>query len=228
MNISIIVPTYNEISTIGSFLEQLDSLEGTAEILFADGGSTDGTVEKISVRYPVIRCPKGRASQMNAAAWQAGGEMLWFVHCDSRLPPDALEQIAQVAEDGAKFGCFHIAFDYRGPFMGCNTFFSNFRASYWRIAIGDQGIFVNRELFLRLGGFPELPIMEDYAFSRQMKRQGIALKLLSGTITTSGRRYQREFPLVTMARMFYLRCLYRAGANIEGIARRYRDIRRQP
>lgn len=225
MKISLIVPVYNESTAIDPFLGGLAELPGDWEILFADGGSTDGTAEKIQARYTLLLCPKGRARQMNAAAEQASGEVLWFVHCDSVLPGDAYGQIAGAVRAGAVFGCFHIGFDYDGPFMRCNTYFSNRRARVGKIAFGDQGIFMTRELFFQQGGFPDLPIMEDYAFSRAMKRRHIPLTVLPGQIVTSGRRYRGEFPLVTMWRMFYLRCLYRAGVDIHEIARRYRDIR---
>ena len=109
--------------------------------------------------------------------------------------------------------------------MGCNTALSNLRSKLWHIAFGDQGMFMTRGLFLEAGGFPELPIMEDYEFSRRMKRAGVPLQVLPGRIVTSGRRYRTGRPLRTMWQMFWLRCLYRAGADIHEIARRYRDIR---
>lgn len=225
MRISLILPVYNERSAISACLDNLAALRGDVEVLFADGGSDDGTREALAGRYPVISCPKGRAAQMNLAARAATGQVLWFVHCDSVLPQDGPAQIERAVSQGAEFGCFRIAFDYQGPFMGCNTFFSNFRARHWHVAFGDQGIFLTREQFFRQGGFPDLPIMEDYALSRQMKRQKIPLTVLPGTVITSGRRYRGEYPLITMARMFYLRCLYRAGVDIWKIARLYRDIR---
>lgn len=225
MKISLIIPVYNESATIGRCLANLAELKGEAEILFADGGSTDGTPEVIAGRYPVICCPKGRARQMNEAAGRSCGDVLWFSHCDSVLPPDALGQIEAAVSRGARFGCFRIGFDYQGPFMGCNTFNSNLRARLWHIAFGDQGMFMTRELFFQEGGFPDLPIMEDYAFSRRMKRAGVRLQVLPGRIITSGRRYQTSHPLRTMWQMFYLRCLYRAGVDIDEIARRYCDVR---
>ncbi len=225
MKISLIIPTYNEIGVIDQCLSNVAALKGEVEVLFADGGSTDGTPEKIAGRYPVLSCPKGRACQMNEGARQAAGSVLWFSHCDSILPCDGLEQIRQAVSNGAQFGCFHIGFDYKGPFMGCNAFQSNLRAKLWQIAFGDQGIFVDRDLFFQAGGFPGLPIMEDYEFSRRMKRAGVRLCVLPGRIVTSGRRYQTGHPLWTMWQMFYLRCLYRTGVNIDEIARRYQDIR---
>lgn len=225
MRISLIIPVYNESALIERCLANLAELSGEVEILFADGGSTDGTLETIAGHYPVIRCPKGRARQMNAAAEQSSGDVLWFSHCDSVLPSDALEQIRAAVSGGARFGCFHIGFDYQGPLMWCNTFNSNLRAKLWHIAFGDQGMFMTRELFVHAGGFPDLPIMEDYEFSRRMRREGVRLQVLPGRILTSGRRYRTDHPLRTMWKMFYLRCLYRAGVDIDKIARQYRDVR---
>ena len=225
MKISVIIPIYNESSTIERCLAGLRRLSGDFEVLFADGGCTDDTLLKIGGEYPVIPCPKGRAKQMNTAAQKAAGEVCWFVHCDSILPDNACAEIASAVEQGAVFGCFHIGFDYDGPFMGCNTYLSNRRAKVSRIAFGDQGIYVTRELFEKYGGFPDLPIMEDYEFSRRMKRDDVPLTVLSGKIITSGRRYRTGFPLKTMWKMFYLRCLYRAGVDIQKISDMYRDIR---
>ena len=224
MKITMILPVYNEGKTIDNILSQLEALPGDWEILFADGGSRDDTLEKIGARYRVLKSPKGRANQMNHGAANASSEVLWFVHCDSVLPLDAHAQISSAIDNGAQWGCFHIGFDYDGPFMGCNTYFSNRRAKKG-IAFGDQGIWVKKKLFDTLGGFPDLPIMEDYEFSLRMRRAGIPICQLPGKIITSGRRYEKRFPLLTMWQMFWLRCLYRRGVDIQEIARRYKDIR---
>ena len=224
MKLSLIIPIYNESAVIERCLANLRSLRGEVEILFADGGSSDDTVERIAPRHRVLHSPRGRANQMNFAAQQAKSEILWFVHCDSGLPKDAHEQISRAAARGETWGCFHIGFDYNGPFMGCNTYLSNRRARNG-IAFGDQGIWVKKTLFETMGGFPDLPIMEDYEFSLRMKSRGLPITQLGGTIITSGRRYNTQFPLLTMWQMFYLRCLYRRGVDIQEIARRYKDIR---
>ena len=130
MKLSLIIPIYNESEVIDRCLANLRSLRGEVEILFADGGSTDDTLAKIGDAYRVISCPKGRARQMNAAAQEARGDILWFSHSDSLLPSDAVEQILAAAEKGAVFGCFHIGFDYDGPFMKMNTRNSNRRAKW--------------------------------------------------------------------------------------------------
>ena len=224
MKITMIIPIYNESKTIGPMLTQLEQLSGDWEILFADGGSSDDTLAQIGDRFRVLHAPKGRANQMNFAAAQASCDYIWFVHCDSRLPKEAHAQISAAAEKGAAWGCFHIGFDYDGPFMGCNTYLSNRRAKRG-IAFGDQGIWVRRDVFESMGGFPDLPIMEDYEFSRQMRSANIPICQLPGRIITSGRRYEKKFPLITMWQMFWLRCLYRQGVDIQKIARRYKDIR---
>lgn len=224
MKITMILPVYNESKTIGSMLCQLDDLPGDWEILFADGGSSDDTLAKIGDRYTVLHAPKGRANQMNYAAAQASGDVVWFVHCDSQLPKDAHAQISAAAERGAQWGCFRIGFDRKGLFMRCNTLMSNLRA--WRgIAFGDQGIWVRKEMFESVGGFPDLSIMEDYEFSRRMAAAGIPICQLPGRIITSGRRYETRFPIITALRMVHLRHLYRSGVDIQEIARRYKDIR---
>ena len=224
MKITMIIPVYNESKTVDKMTEQLEKLPGDWEILFSDGGSKDDTVQKISRRFRVLNSPKGRANQMNHGAANASSEVLWFVHCDSQLPKDAHEQISRAVEQGACWGCFRIGFDYDGPFMGCNTYFSNRRAKKG-IAFGDQGIWIKKDVFESIGGFPDLPIMEDYEFSLRMKAAGIPITQLPGRIITSGRRYETKFPPVTMWQMFYLRCLYRKGVDIQEIARRYKDIR---
>ncbi len=225
MKLSLIIPIYNESAVIGPFVEELKKLPADVEVLFADGGCSDDTLSRIADRYGVISCPKGRARQMNAAATQATGDVLWFLHCDSRLPPNAAEDILQAVAQGAHFGCFHIGFDQGGFWMACNTFFSNARVRLWRVAFGDQGIFLTRSLFEELGGWPDLPIMEDLELSRRVKKKKIPLRQLPGRIITSARRYRSSHPLRTMVLMFTLRCRYRMGGDIEDIARRYRDIR---
>lgn len=224
MKISMIIPIYNESRTIDTMLAQLDALPGDWEILFADGGSSDDTADRIGNRYRVLHCPKGRANQMNHGAKYASSDVIWFVHCDSQLPKDAHDQISRAVSRGEKWGCFHIGFDYNGPFMGCNTYFSNRRARKG-IAFGDQGIWIKKDVFDTIGGFPDLPIMEDYEFSLRMKSAHIPICQLPGRIVTSGRRYQGKFPPVTMWQMFWLRCLYRRGTDIQQIAQRYKDIR---
>jgi len=223
MRLSVIVPVYNEESVLAQLGKTLAQLPPEVEVLIADGGSTDRTAEILGRAYAVIPCPKGRAAQMNAAAEQSSGDVLWFVHADSLLPQDGPEEIIRAAESGARFGCFHIRFDRDGPLMAWNALASNLRARRG-IPFGDQGMFIERGLFERIGGFPELPIMEDYALSRDLRGRKIACHVLPGCITASARRYQ-DGTIRAMVQMLYLRHLFRRGHDIHDIARRYRDIR---
>lgn len=225
MKLSLIIPIYNEAKTIEACQENLRNLDGELEIIFADGGSTDGTRDMIAPDFIFLDAPKGRANQMNDAASKATGNVLWFAHADTILPSDGPTQIRSAVSEGAQFGCFHIAFDAPGLLMKINAVMSDFRASFWQIAFGDQAIFLTRDLFERIGGWPDLPIMEDYELSRKIKRDGVSLHLLPGTVRTSARRYAKRPSLLVMFKMFHLRHLYRKGHDIKDIARRYRDIR---
>ena len=222
--LSIIIPVLNEEKTISACLENLSALSGDFEVVFADGGSADGTVEQIAGRHRVVPCPKGRAKQMNHAAAQCKGDVLLFSHCDSRLPADAVQEIEKVVGEGANFGCFHISFDLKHPFMTICTFQSNRRVWMNGVAFGDQGMFFTRNAFEEAGGWPDLPIMEDYEMSRKLRDKYWPV-LLPGRILTSARRYREGGMLPTMWKMFRLRCMYRRGEDINEIARLYRDIR---
>lgn len=229
--ISVIIPTYNEESTIESLLKTLEPLRlGGAEILFSDAGSTDNTLFLIPKDrgYRVFLSPKkGRACQMNYAAEQSRGEILFFLHCDSELPEDAEAEIRQVM---AKYdaGCFGIDFrNQRNFFMHTCKWISNHRVKDRRVMFGDQGIFLKRGLFFAAGEYPELPIMEDYQFSLTLKEMDVKLGMTKKRIFTSARRFSGStlHKLSVMWQMNRLRAAYRRGVPIEEIAARYRDIR---
>lgn len=226
MTISVIVPVYNEISTIDAMIRQLEGIRNEAEIIIADGGSTDGTCDVIPDWCRLLHTPKGRARQMNAGAEAATGDILFFLHCDSELPDDAVAEIRKVMTTH-EAGCFGIAFHSRQFFMWTCRVMSNLRAGKRRIMFGDQGIFITRELFSQLGGYPELPIMEDYQLSLTMKEQGVKPGMCRHRIYTSDRRFpKKNIPkLRVMWKMHMLRLAYRMGKPIEDIAAQYRDIR---
>ena len=222
--LSLIVPVLNEAQKIDGFLAQLQGLSGDWEVIFADGGSTDGTAERIAAHYPVVHCPKGRARQMNEGARHAGGQVLLFLHCDSVLPRDLCAQVEEVIRRGYRFGCFRIRFDSSHPWMRCCSFCSNLRVRLRKIAFGDQGIFLTRELFDQIGGFADLPIMEDYKLSMDLKGK-VPLGQTRGYLTTSARRFQQGGMLRTMWKMQVLQHRFRKGCPAQEIARLYRDIR---
>lgn len=224
MRISIIVPIYNEETTIRAFLRTLEPVKDRAEIIFVDGGSTDGTLSMIPEEYTVLHGRKGRAGQMNLGAEKSTGDVLFFLHCDSEIPEDALEQIELVMRR-YKAGCFGIAFHSRNIWMKCCQVISNHRIKDRKVMFGDQGIFIRRKLFFEMGGFPEIPVMEDYQFSLTLKERKIKIGTTTKRIYTSDRRFAEGGRLRVMWKMNRLRAMYRRGIDIERIAGLYRDVR---
>lgn len=226
MKISIIIPVYNEESTIEKLKVSLLPLKGRCEIIFVDGGSTDASAALIGADYPVLHSPKGRARQMNLGAKNSTGDVLFFLHCDSEVPPFALEEIEEVMENH-RAGCFGIAFHSRHFFLFTCRAISNHRVKDRKVMFGDQGIFIERKLFFEIGMFPDIPVMEDYQLSLTLKEMGIRLGLAKHRIYTSDRRFRGSSldRLRVMWRMNRLRAMYRRNVPIEEIAKLYKDVR---
>ncbi len=224
--ISLIVCTYNEASTAQRLTRQLNALNGQCEIVIADGGSTDGTREMLGADFKVIDCPKGRGRQLNRGVAASHGDILFFIHADSILPPDALAQIREVMRS-YRAGCFGITFPRSTIAMACCQRLSNFRARRRKVMFGDQGIFIERALFAELGGFREIALMEDYQLSLDLAQRRIAYGMCKQRIQTSDRRYTGGMlhQLVVMRQMAKLRKRYRNGEDPETLAREYRDLR---
>ena len=219
--ISIIIPCYKEGDTLSKMEEELRPYKKQAEILFADGGENH-----FSGEYKVVPCPKGRAKQMNTAAVVASGDILFFLHCDSILPKGFLEEIREALRK-TPVACFGIRFSPSTPLMMICSFISNHRVYDRKVMFGDQGIFLGRELFFQMGGFPDLPLMEDYQFSLNLKSRGIPMGLCKKRLITSERRFSGSFfhKLSIMWKMNRLRARYRKGEDINALAREYKDIR---
>lgn len=224
--ISVIVPIYNEVKTIEALQDQLEPLRDKCEILFVDGGSTDGTTELIRPCFSLLHSEKGRAKQMNAGAMKSHGDILFFLHCDSELPSKPLAEIRRVMRD-YRAGCFGIAYHSWNFFMFTCRVISNHRIKDRKVMFGDQGIFLERELFFEAGMFPEIPIMEDYQFSLTLKEMGVRLGMAKRRIYTSDRRYPAGTvpKLKFMWKMNRMRKMYRDQVPIEKIDRLYRDVR---
>ncbi len=226
MKLSIIIPTYNEETTIEKMLSTLEPLKHKCEIIFVDGSSTDKTVELIGDKYPVYQSPKGRAGQLNYGAKISTGDVLFFLHCDSEVPPTAVEDIEKVLENH-RVGCFGIAFHSWHFFLFTCRVISNHRIKDRKVMFGDQGIFIEKDLFFEVGMFPEIPILEDYQFSLTLKERGIKLGIAKRRIYTSARRFEGNTvkKLKIMWRMNRLRAMYRRGIPPEEIALLYEDVR---
>ena len=224
--VSVIIPVYNESAAIGKMMEQLLPYKNKCEIIFVDGGSTDDTVSRIGSKYRVISSEKGRGNQLNRGAEASSGDILFFLHCDSIVPQDFLSEIRRCMAH-SEYGCFGVKFPSKNIFMLTNRIISNNRAFRRGYPFGDQGIFIDRDLFFSSGMFPEIPVMEDYEFSIRLKNAGKMPAKTRKRILTSDRRYEKGTIgiLRTERSMYRLRKKYRAGASIKEIYSQYRDIR---
>lgn len=225
MKVSIIIPVYNEAKTIDIMQNNLKELTGDFEVIFVDGGSSDNTISMISKQYKAIASEKGRANQMNKGALFSLGEVLFFMHCDSKFEKSIVFEIQEVMKS-YEAGYFGIKFDTNNILMKCCEKMSNLRASRG-IVFGDQGIFIKKELFFKLGMFPNLPIMEDYQFSLTAQISNVKWGKAKSFLTTSDRRFSGSNlqKLKTMINMNRFRAMYRKGYDIEVISRLYKDLR---
>lgn len=188
-----------------------------------DGGSRDAT-PVVAARFPrarLLESPRGRARQMNAGAGTARGEVLLFLHADTRLPDGALAAVeAAIKDPGVVGGRFDVSFDNARAVFRMIAWFMNLRSRWSGISTGDQAIFVRRDVFEAMDGYREMPLMEDVELCRRLKRRGrqVALRL---SVTTSARKWEREGALRTVLLMWALRFLYAAGVSPERLHRWY-------
>jgi rSAM/selenodomain-associated transferase 2 len=217
--LSIVIPTLNEAAGLPATLAALAPLRARGhEVVVADGGSEDGTVELArGLCDLVIRAATGRAAQMNAGARAAHGDALVFLHADTSLPKLADEAIFRALEFSS-WGRFDIRIAGRHPLLKCVAGAMNLRSRLTGIATGDQAIFVRRDSF---SGFPEIALMEDIAFSKSMNRRAPPACLRERVIT-SGRRWEKHGVLRTIFLMWGLRAAFALGADPAWLARRYR------
>jgi rSAM/selenodomain-associated transferase 2 len=221
--VSVIVPTLNEAANIGRTLSALAPLRGRGcEVIVADGGSSDGTAEAARPHADAVICAhRGRASQMNAGADAARGEVLWFLHADTTPPDDADRLIVDgLAASGRNWGRFDIRLTGDHPLLRLVERGMNLRSRVTGICTGDQAIFVRREAFDRAGGFPPVALMEDLAVSARLKAGGPPL-CLRERVNTSSRRWEANGVLRTVLGMWGLRLMYFLGADSARLARLY-------
>jgi rSAM/selenodomain-associated transferase 2 len=223
--LSIVIPALNESENIATCLLALAPLvERGAQRIVADGGSSDDTVARATGHAErVIVAQRGRASQMNAGAAAASGDVLLFLHADTRLPEHADRLVAE-ALARRPWGRFDVRIDGGGAAAGLVAWFMNRRSRFTGIATGDQAMFMRRETFERLGGFAPIALMEDIEMSRRLKALGRPA-CISAPVVTSGRRWVRNGPWRTIWLMWRLRAAYFLGADPAQLAARYRDAR---
>ncbi|MDE3202635.1 MAG: TIGR04283 family arsenosugar biosynthesis glycosyltransferase [Acidobacteriota bacterium] len=221
-SVSIVVPVLDEAERIEATLGRIRRDFPGCEVVVVDGGSTDGTVARAAPLAPVVHSRPGRGPQLNAGAAATRGEVIWFVHADTVIDPDALPQmLAALADPAVVGGGLSIRFDHRSAALGYLAWASNHRARRLGQIFGDQAMFVRRPVFDRLGGFADIPLMEDLEFSRRLRRAG-PLVLLDATSTASARRFERHGTWRMIAFMQYLKLRFAAGADPHRLAARYR------
>lgn len=191
LNISIIIPTYNEAGNISRFLPELLAVPG-AEVIVADGGSSDDTVARAKTMGAcVCSAPRSKALQMNAGVQIARGGTLLFLHADTRLVSGFAEKIHQaLSQPGVAAGAFRLKIDGKESGLRVIEWLVNIRSRVLQMPYGDQGIFVRTGMFSAVGGFPAIPIMEDFEMVRKLKRKG-RIRILLLAATTSPRRWEK-------------------------------------
>jgi rSAM/selenodomain-associated transferase 2 len=221
--LSIIMPVLDEGESIAATLDALAKLRALGtEVIVVDGGSRDATIQRARLRADhVVTAPRGRALQMNAGAAKASGDVLLFLHADTRLPADADHVVLKSLErSGRAWGRFDVEIDGRSPLLLAVGWLMNFRSRLTGIATGDQAIFVQRHAFHEAGGFAEIPLMEDIALCKRLKRMSRPLCLRERVIT-SGRRWDRNGVFPTILLMWRLRLAFFFGADPKVLAQQY-------
>ena len=224
LRISIIVPALNEAQGIAETLRALQPLRARGhQVIVVDGGSADATVEMARpLADVVLSSERGRAAQQNAGAAAADGDVLLFLHADTLLPPGADELVTGgLAASGRGWGRFDVRLSGRHPLLRVVERMMGWRSRATGIATGDQAIFVRRDWFRRAAGFPEIPLMEDVALSKTLRRMGPPL-CLRERVLTSSRRWERRGVARTVLLMWRLRLEYALGADPARLADKYR------
>lgn len=232
--VSVIIPVLDEAARLHSLLLRVLQLEGISEVVVADGGSRDGSAEIVR-RHPEVKwldAPPGRGPQQNAGARATSGEVLLFLHADVRLPDDAAAQIRRaLADRRVVAGAFRTwtvrdeidARSARSRLPSALLHLADLRSRYSGLPYGDQAIFVRREAFVAVGGFPDQPLFEDLELSRRLRRIG-KLRTVPRRVEVSGRRFLAH-PLRETLLVNLLPLVYRLGAAPERLARIYRNLR---
>lgn len=223
--ISIIIPIYNEEKLLKEKYLYFAYLGGFAELIFVDGNSTDSSEHVIPLNGKLVKTKRNRAIQMNLGAKEAENDVLLFLHADTAISLDTIKAVEQALEFKQYVGgCLCHTINQPGLLFRWIAFTGNVRARLTGIYYGDQGIFVKKDVFKRIGGFPKTNLAEDVLFSLKLKKEG-EIKMLSNKIYCSARRWEKQGILKTFAVNLRISLCLLFGQNLDRFARCYADVR---
>jgi rSAM/selenodomain-associated transferase 2 len=226
--LSIIIPALNEARCIGATLDAISQLSGRVETIVVDGGSEDDTREISSARgAKVITSGRGRGMQMHRGACVAQGSVLWFLHADTIVPPDAVERISEALHDPqVEAGNFNVRFNGRGSAARFMTWLYP-QLRRLGLCYGDSAIFVRREAYEQIGGFKSFPIFEDLDLLRELRKLG-GIVHVPATVVTSSRRFEGRRFAFMFARWMVMQALFWLGIQPRTLGRFYAPVRSTP
>ena len=225
--ISVIIPVLNEAGGINDLITHLSALDPgrSVEIIVVDGDPDRSTIRAIADASVVTAvCDPGRAVQMNRGATLANGDVLLFLHADTFLPPDAFARISAALRDQKYVaGCFDLGIRSDRALFRITERYVALRTRVTRIPFGDQAVFIRRDYFERIGGYADIPIMEDVDLMQRIRRRRDAICIIPEKVTTSARRWEREGVLYTTFRNWMLQALFCIGVTPARLVRFYRS-----
>ncbi len=226
-SVSVVVPVINEAERINGLIEHLRSLDlsESIEIIVVDGDPAGSTIKAVADDDVIVALSdKGRARQMNRGAQLARGEAIMFLHADTQLPRNALKAVRSVLEhDDCVAGAFDLAVNTKNVIIQFFAAVSNFRNRLTRVPFGDQAIFLRHDYFNDIGGFKDIPFLEDVEMMRRIRKRGDRIRILPERVSSSARRWEKEGLAFCMLRNVFVLALFHLGVSPQRLTRFYRS-----